>query len=363
MVSVIIVNFHSAHLTKKAVKSVLDEKEEIEIFVVDNTATADERHALQSLLPANVILVCNETNEGFGKACNKAYNRSRGDHILLLNPDAYILPGALKALRSVLFSYPDAGAAGPRIYWDEERRFILPPNYLPLPSHELIFAYRCRIPFITHFYALKWRRWSIKVMNSEIPLEQIALSGGSVLLKRSAIEAAGGMFDESYYLYYEDADLFVRLVKAGYKLYLDSKAGVVHHWNQSPEIHISKSDNLIRSHAFYMEKHFKAGYRIIKIFNTSMMFNRDRRISTCIDLGQVRKPICAEVPLGKGDNWLFEWSHNPNLFPAAIMRGSGREFSFPETAWTLFRPGRYYGRFSDPDVFFVKPAGLSWEVS
>ena len=209
MISVIIVNYHSALMTKRAVDSVLPEDEEVEVFVVDNTATVEERLQLKSLLPDGIHLIFNETNEGFGRACNRAYSMSRGTWIFLLNPDAYILPGTLKRLKHFLVKHPRAAAAGPMIYWDDQKHFMLPPNYLPRPAHEFLLAHRCRIPALTHLYALRWRWWTLTVLNSASPLEQYSLSGGSVLLRKDAVESVGGLFDENFFLYYEDADLFL----------------------------------------------------------------------------------------------------------------------------------------------------------
>ena len=78
MISTIIVNYNSALLTEKAVGSVLQDDEESEVFVVDNTAAPEERERLQAIFEGRpVTLLFNETNEGFGRACNRAYTLSR----------------------------------------------------------------------------------------------------------------------------------------------------------------------------------------------------------------------------------------------------------------------------------------------
>ncbi len=363
MISVIVVNYHSARLTKRAVSSIISEDIETEILVVDNSATAVEQQELKSIMPDNVHLIFNETNEGFARACNKAYTMSRGKWIFLLNPDAYILPETLKELKHFLVNCPQAAAAGPLIYWDDQKKFILPLNYLPQPYHELLLTYRCRIPALTHLYALRWRWWTLRVLNSTSPLEQYSLSGGSVLLRRESIEAIGGLFDENFFLYYEDADLFLRLRQSGYKLYLLNSAAVIHNYNQIPETDISKIGQSLLSHNFYMAKHFKYKYAIIKELDRIMtIFNSDRKLSGIVNLGRLNAPFSLHVPSHLKDNWLFEWSHDSNLFPAAIIQGRGETFEFPERAWSLFRPGRFFGRFSSPGVFFVKPATLFWDV-
>ena len=88
MISVIIVNFNSAHLTRRAVDSVFQEKEDLEVFVVDNTATAGEQELLHHIFDSReVTLLLNESNAGFAAACNQAFSRARGQFIFLLNPD------------------------------------------------------------------------------------------------------------------------------------------------------------------------------------------------------------------------------------------------------------------------------------
>lgn len=363
MISVIIVNYHSAYMTKRAVDSVLQEDEDMEVFVVDNTATVEEGRVLKSFLPGNINLIFNETNEGFGRACNRAYRASRGKWIFLLNPDAYVLPGTLKKLKQFLVDHPPAAAAGPVIYWDDRKRFMLPPNYLPRPSHKFLLAYRCRIPALTHLYALKWRWWALRVLDSASPLEQYSLSGGSVLLRRDSIETAGGLFDEGFFLYYEDSDLFLRLRQSGHKLYLLNSTAVIHNYNQIPEAGISKIGQALLSHNFYMKKHFSYKYAIINELDRMMtIFNSDRKLSDIVNLGRLNAPFSIPVPDPLKDGWIFEWSHDSNLFPAAIMQGKGKIFEFPEKAWSLFKPGRFFGRLSSPEVFFVKPATLVWEV-
>jgi GT2 family glycosyltransferase len=137
MISVIIVNYHSAHLTKRAVFSVISDDMVKEIFVVDNTATPAEQQELQHIMPDRVHLIFNKSNEGFARACNKAYASSSGQYILLLNPDAYFLPGSVGLLKIFLDENPLAGAVGPRTFWDRSKMFFLPPSLFPSALSQL----------------------------------------------------------------------------------------------------------------------------------------------------------------------------------------------------------------------------------
>ena len=130
-VSVIIVNYFSAPLVSRAVKSVLDQGVSCEVIVVDNSADENETRTLKAGLPDTVQVVVNAVNTGFARACNQAYEQSSGDAILLLNPDAYLLPGALTVLWTALGSELTLGAVGPKVFWDAERQFLMPPSTFP----------------------------------------------------------------------------------------------------------------------------------------------------------------------------------------------------------------------------------------
>jgi len=100
----IIVNYFSAQLTVNAVCSIIesDSLGPVRIAVVDNSQDMNEATILQNELPESVQLIINESNEGFAQACNRAFDQHDADMILLLNPDASLLPRALIRLQQSL---------------------------------------------------------------------------------------------------------------------------------------------------------------------------------------------------------------------------------------------------------------------
>lgn len=355
MVSVIIVNYQSALLTKRAVDSVLSDGEPAEVLVVDNTATGEERGTLEKLLPPVTRLIFNDTNEGFAKACNRAFAESRGKWIFLLNPDAYLLPGALRTLRKFLVDNPAVGAAAPRTYWDDERTFLLPPSIFPSPYDELRIQLG-RLSGNFRSLASRLNRWrSIKAWNSSSPVRQKALSGGNVMIRRSAVEKCGGLFDDIFFMYYEDSDLMLRLEKAGYALFLVPGAEAVHNYAHSGD----KIDLMIQSKRLYFQKHFRRS-AVLKISEEISVRTTDKVSAGSTPPGSGREPIRVSIPDQFQRRWLFEWSPSVTLIPSVGRFGSGPVLEFPADLWELLGPGTYYSRISDPEKILSRGICWSW---
>jgi GT2 family glycosyltransferase len=356
MISVIVVNYDSARLTGRAVRSVFQEAEDHEVIIVDNTASEEEKTRLQALFPGNVHLIFNKRNEGFARACNTACALSRGDWIFLLNPDSYILPGALKRLREFMAVHPQAGAAGPKIYWDDRKTFLLPPSRFPSATGELF----SRIGGVSRAFSacdsMRHRRRSLTVWTSTSPSRQEALSGGHVMIRRAALEKCGGLFDERFFMYYEDSDLMLRLREAGYELFVVPQAEVVHNY-----IHdAGKMDLMGKSKGLYFDKHFRDSL-LMKMANAVPRERPEDPQRGFMDAGKTESPLRIEIPQRLQKRWLFEWSPSRALMPSVGCFGNGPLMAFPQDAWDMLGPGRYYGRISPPKKIVFSSVLWMWE--
>ena len=129
----IVVNYHSAALTLGAVQSLLNAESvgPLRVAVVDNSESEQEAAQLRAHLPPTVNLEINFRNEGFGRACNKAFACDQSRAVLLLNPDARLLPTTLRSLQETLYATRNAAAVGPRLFWDESLEYYFPPPCPP----------------------------------------------------------------------------------------------------------------------------------------------------------------------------------------------------------------------------------------
>jgi GT2 family glycosyltransferase len=353
MISVIIVNFHSAELSKRALLSVLAENEPVEVFVVDNTADPEEKGRLEALFESRpVTLIFNETNEGFGRACNRAYSLSRGEYIFLLNPDAYVVPPCLSVMRNFLEDRPHAGSVSPLLFWDSAMTYFFPRAFLPSPLRDLAARLSYRSHVFGSLYSLAERRKNLRLWRSSSPVRVGNISGGTAFLRRTAIEESGGLFDERFFLFYEDSDLFVRMQKKGYRLYTVPPARAVHRHTHSTE----KLDIMSRTRELYYEKHFN-GLFMRRVASLIPEASQQR---TYVDFGSWGTPPLFPVPEGLRTRYLFEWSPSPLFVPSVGYFGAGKDLLFSREIWDSISRGEYYSRFTDAGRTLAVHEVLRW---
>jgi GT2 family glycosyltransferase len=352
MISILIVNYFSSYLTQKAVESVLNEDESLEVFVVDNTATNDERTLLKKLLPDGIHLILNEWNEGFAKACNRAFALSKGDWIFLINPDAYVIPPCLSILKNILENNPQAGAVGPLTFWDNSMTYCFPRSLSPSPIRDFVASLSQCLPFLRYMYSFSEREQNLKLWKATSPMKVQNLSGGTAMLRRSAIKQVGGLFDERFFLYYEDSDLFSRLRKSGYQLFIAPAAKAVHNHKYTK----LKLDVMAQTRALYYNKHFRRYF--FYDFLTRLL--RPHQRGKYIDFGTWNTPPLFRVPSALKKNFLFEWSPTPLFVPSVGYFGRGETLYFSDEIWNALDSGNYFSRFTDAEKLLYSNKILHW---
>ena len=126
---------------------------------------------------------------------------------LLLGPDSTIDGASLALLVEAADSWPEAGLLGPAI--------IAPDGHVEL-SHDLGL-----------FERMTAGKRRDAALLPEGPLSAGHLSGAVLLVRMSALREVGA-FDRDIFLYYEDDDLCLRMVRAGWRLILVPGARATH---------------------------------------------------------------------------------------------------------------------------------------
>ena len=210
LVSVVIVTYNGLDELGECLDSVDGSRAEcgLELVVVDNHSVDGTVEALRARPPD--ALVENDSNLGFATAVNQGIRAASGQYILLLNPDARLNPGALRALVGFLDSHPSAAAVGPRI---TGANGALVRSCRVFPSLAVILARDTglsdRFPRHPVFGAPTLSFWGY---DSDRQVDYA--SGACLLLRRQAIEAVG-LLDEGYFMYGEEMDLCWRLWRRG----------------------------------------------------------------------------------------------------------------------------------------------------
>jgi GT2 family glycosyltransferase/glycosyltransferase involved in cell wall biosynthesis len=122
-VSIVILNWNRAQLTKECVHSILlntGSSYPFEIVVLDNCSGPQDFAELTEIAPyCNLIRA--QTNLLFGEGNNVAVERARGEITVLLNNDVLVRPGWLHPLVDCLKSLPDVGAVGSHLLFPDGR--------------------------------------------------------------------------------------------------------------------------------------------------------------------------------------------------------------------------------------------------
>ena len=165
-------------------------RQQVATIVVDN-ASRDASAAIAEAAGATVIR--NARNEGYGRANNRGVRAaSAAEHVLIVNPDVILRPGAVAALLDAARIWPDVGVLAPRVVEPDGRFFFQPRSLLA--------------PYLTNPRG----RSAPPQGDACAPF----LSGACLMMPRALFLDLGG-FDENIFLFYEDDDLCRRVADAG----------------------------------------------------------------------------------------------------------------------------------------------------
>ncbi len=259
-VSIIIVNWNGLEDTIECLESLKRiTYPNYEVIMVDNASANNEAQILQEKFGDYLYLIQNDKNYGFAEGNNIAIRYvqdiSAPDYVLLLNNDTVVHPHFLDELVSVAESDSSIGIAGPKSY------FYSAPDIIQFTTAKLDL----------------WRGLATHVGVREIDsgqynyIQDTDYCWGSCFLIRKAVIYSIGMFDISYFAYWEETDYCMRAKKAGFRIVYCPQAKIWHKgwtriWDKNFEV--SKLTTAIyykeRNRFIFMGKH--AGKAQIAIF-------------------------------------------------------------------------------------------------
>jgi hypothetical protein len=231
LVTVVVVNYNGGELVLRCLDSIYADVAglEVEAIVVDNASTDGSLEKITGRFPQATI-IRNAENAGFARANNQAFLVARGEIVILLNNDAYFMPGALPQLIALMGRHAEAAMVGPR---------ILNPDGSVQRSW---FRFPTFIDVVAESFFLR------KILGRPDPLGQLPEQGQSgdtlvqvdwilgacMVVRRAAIDAAGPL-DERYFMYSEELDWCKAMWEAGIPTYYWPVATVVHFGQQGRE--------------------------------------------------------------------------------------------------------------------------------
>ena len=235
----IILNFRTPELTLKALDAAVREMEGItgEILVVDNGSGDDSCEVITKAIETRglgknnrVRFKASARNGGFGAGNNFGMHAglsdgSQPDFYYILNSDAFPQKGSIRNLLKFMVENRKAGIAGSAIRGVDDE------------PHQTAF----RFPTIAGEFegAVRTGIFTRLLRNSVVPLplpeETVRVdwvAGASALMRRRMLDEIG-LFDETFFLYFEETDLCLRAARAGWETWYVRNSEVLHEGSSS----------------------------------------------------------------------------------------------------------------------------------
>lgn len=225
-VTISIVNWNTRDELRGCLNSVLaqDGSVAFEVIVVDNASSDDSAEMVESEFGERVKLIANDKNRGFGAAHNQAIRASRGQYVLLFNPDCRMLDAdTLRTMCNFLDKNLDIGILGPKVMNPDgtlqysARRF--PTMFAAAFRHTLFGRLFPKNRFEREYLMTNWAHDQVTDVDW--------LSGCALMVRRETFERIG-LLDERFYMYMEDVDWCKRAHAADRRVVYFPMAAVSH---------------------------------------------------------------------------------------------------------------------------------------
>lgn len=244
----------------EAIKSVINNRLFVLLYLIDNSPSDDVKvHLGEFLNNEKIIYIFNNNNVGFGAGHNIALRKclDKSDYHLVLNPDVTFGPDVLSKLVDYMEDNKEVGMVMPKILYPNN---VLQPvaKLLPTPVDLIGRRFLPKSWFINHN-----KRFQLEMSGYDKVFQAPFLCGCFMLIKVAALREVG-IFDERYFMYTEDIDLTRRIYK--------------------------KYKTIFYPHTFIYHEHAKASYKSFKMlyihikstisyFNKWGWFNDKDRVS------------------------------------------------------------------------------------
>ncbi len=242
-ISVIIVNYNVKEYIISCIESIYKHscsKVNFEVIVIDNNSEDGSTTKIRDLFP-QVSLHKNNKNLGFSIAANQAAKFSKGDYILILNPDTLFKDDVLKKLFDEAKNEARLGVLGPSLISESG---TVHRSYWRDPTTLTTLFSIFNLDFL-NFY----KNYNNRIFKKKKKVD--TLSGGAFFLRKDVFDKLGGFNDRLFWM--EDIDFCVRARQENYSVLYFPEAEVIHFIGKSAEknIKIAISNQLISKIKFF----------------------------------------------------------------------------------------------------------------
>lgn len=261
--SLIILSYNTRDLLRNCLVSVKKAEKnnfKMEFIVVDNVSVDKSAAMVKREFPW-VKLIASPRNLGFSGGNNLGLKPASGRYILFLNSDTEIAPDALVKMVKFMDQDPKIGASTPKTMLfsggmdpDCHRGF-------PTPWASISYFLGLERLFPKSKIFGQYHKFYLDLNQPH----EIDAGFGTFMFVRKEILDKVGKWDESYFFYGEDLDLFYRIKEAGWKVMFYPEPLVIHHKGASSGLR-RESKKVTRASKETRIRTAKASIKAMEIF-------------------------------------------------------------------------------------------------
>jgi len=205
-ITIIMIHYGKHSVTKRALESLKKKIGDHNFILINNMP--DDISKLVKIIP-NTQLIDNRENLGFARAVNQGITLAFADktvtHIMLLNNDLEITYGTFTQLLQTYTKHKSAGIVTP-VLNHSGNQYDWGGKYSRLTA------------------LVKHTNWENKP-KTILSVDHVA--GAAMLISRTLVNKIG-LFDERFFLYYEDLDFCLRTQEAGFTIHINPQVVAKH---------------------------------------------------------------------------------------------------------------------------------------
>ncbi len=236
-IALIIVHYGPVAVTKNCLLSLAKKISSHRVIIVNNTV--EDLSSLAKIIPGTKVIAADQ-NQGYAHAANLGIKLAQKDksitHYFILNNDLTFSFGSLEQLLMTFTKYPRGGIVSPVLHHQQ--------------GYDWGGKYNKWSGMVKH------KNWDNKPKTT-LAVEHVA--GAAMLLSREAV-AEVGIFDELFFMYFEDLDLCLRFARGGYTIHICPDVVVEHTVSASSSAYARTRLEWV-SHFTFVTKHlFRLAY-------------------------------------------------------------------------------------------------------
>lgn len=265
-ISIVIVNYKTAALLRLCLKSIFRNPpgSMFETIVIDSESSRETRDVVSELFPLVKIFPV-DYNTGYARGVNLGISKSKGEYILILNPDIVVTEGSIQKLVDFVQTRPDIGLVAPKLL-NHDGSFQ--QSYFRFYTPMTIVARRT---FLGDFRPFRAILSDFLMEDSDNDKLQVPdwVSGAAMLIRRSCLDSVG-LMDERFFMYFEDVDWAKRFWQNGYKVVYYPQALMYHSYHRESKSSWALLDLLFNHKTRW---HIKSAIRYFLKYRKSIIKN------------------------------------------------------------------------------------------